>query len=75
MVLKPISKALDKSRKILRTSKEELASSTVKVLHVIAISWCIQESIDLKPDWLALRLVSAIFKQIFIFHQMIAPKL
>ena len=49
-----LSKALDKSRKKPRTSKEELASNAVKMLRVIATSWCMQESPGLKPDWLTL---------------------
>ena len=50
LLYQTLSKALDKSRKIPQTSKEGLASKTVKVLCVIAISWCIQESRGLKPD-------------------------
>ena len=49
-----LSKDLNKSRKKLRTSKEGLALKAVKMLCVIAISWCIQESPGLKRDWLAL---------------------
>ena len=45
---------LDKSRKIAWTSKEGLASKTVKMLCVTAISWCIQESPGLKPYWFVL---------------------
>ena len=49
-----LSKALDKSRKIPWTSKDQLASKAVKMLCVIAVIWFIEESPGLNPDWLVL---------------------
>ena len=49
-----LSKALDKSKKIPRTSNEGLSSKAVKMLCVITVRWRIQESPGLKPDWIAL---------------------
>ena len=53
-MLNSIHKTLDKFRKIPRTSKKGLLSKAVKMLCVIDISLCIQESLGLNPDWVAL---------------------
>ena len=48
-----LSKALINLGNILQTSQDRLASKVAKIC-VITISWCIQESPCLKPDWLTL---------------------
>ena len=53
-MLNSIHKTLDKFRKIPRTSKKGLLSKAVKMLCVIDVSLCIQESLGLNPDWVAL---------------------
>ena len=68
-----LSKALDIFRKIPRTSKEGLPSKAIKMLCLVAISWCIHESPGLTPDWLALSrqldLKNHKYSQISIFRK------
>ena len=48
------SKALDISKKTPLFSNEGLASKKAYISWVIEISWCIQESPGMKPDWFGL---------------------
>ena len=43
------------SRKTPKTSNKGLGSKAEKILWVINISWFLQESFDLNPDWLLLK--------------------
>ena len=50
-----LSNALNRSRKTPQTYDEGLALKALKILCVMAISWCVQESLGLNPELLLLK--------------------
>ena len=50
-----LSNALNRSRKMSRTSSEELTSKALKMFCVMTMSWCMQEALDLNPHLLLLK--------------------